>query len=515
MKLPPSKDFVATRPNRVYLRRKAVMSRFRLGQATVLTVVIAGFSSWQVSAANERSTNLEVARQLDQAFVEVAAKVSPAVVVINVVQRVKDDEEDGTYESLPPGFWRYFHRQFQNPQPEKALGEGSGVIIRDDGYILTNGHVVQDAESIEVRLQDGRTFKAKLRGVDPQSDVAVIKIEAKGLPVATFGDSTKARVGEFAIAIGAPFTFDYSVTFGHVSAKGRSNVVPGYEGAAMDQDFIQTDANINPGNSGGPLVNINGEVIGINTLIRGLHTGIGFAIPSNFAKEVADKLIANGKFTRAWLGVEIHGIKEDSEFRELVKGVEDGVVVRSILPNGPASKSDLRPSDIITAVDGKPVATAQDLRSEIREKAIGQPVTLDIYRPSSAGNGKTLKVKVSPGEWIQPETTLASVKSAPATASKTNFELGVTVRSLTSEVASQFGVEMTDGVVVVSVEKNSPAALKDIKPGDVITAINQAPVTNPKEFRDALKQSDPKKGILVNLVSGNSSRFEIVKQTGP
>ena len=308
MKLPPSKDFVATSPNRVYVPGKAVMSRFRLGQATVLTVVIAGFSSWQVSAANERLTNLEVARQLDQAFVEVAAKVSPAVVVINVVQRVKDDEEDGSYESLPPGFWRYFHRQFQNQQPEKALGEGSGVIIRDDGYILTNGHVVQDAESIEVRLQDGRTFKAKLRGVDPQSDVAVIKIEAKGLPVATFGDSTKARVGEFAIAIGAPFTFDYSVTFGHVSAKGRSNVVPGFEGAAMDQDFIQTDANINPGNSGGPLVNINGEVIGINTLIRGLHTGIGFAIPSNLAKEVADKLIANGKFTRAWLGVEIHGI---------------------------------------------------------------------------------------------------------------------------------------------------------------------------------------------------------------
>ncbi len=488
------------------------MNSFRYA---LLPALIAGFAWPAAATGNDPAANLEVARQLDQAFVEAAAKVSPAVVVINVVQKAKDEEDNGTYESLPPGFWRYFHQQFQNQQPEKSLGEGSGVVMREDGYILTNGHVVQDAESIEVRLQDGRTFKAKLRGLDPQSDVAVIKIDCTGLPVVRFGDSAKTRVGQFAIAIGAPFTFDYSVTFGHVSAKGRSNVIPGYEGAAMDQDFLQTDANINPGNSGGPLVNINGEVIGINTLIRGLHTGIGFAIPSNLAKEVADELIANGKFTRAWLGVEIHGIKEDSEFRELVQGVEDGVVVRSILPNGPASKSELRPSDIIIAVDGKSVATAQDLRGEIRGKAIGQPITLDVFRPTSSRNGKMLKVKVSPGEWVQPEARAASTKQTPTSSTKPDFEMGITVRPLTMDVATQFGVEMTDGVVVVSVENNSPAASKDIKPGDVITAINHQPVSTAKQFRDALKQAEPKKGILVNLVSGNSARFEIIKPTEP
>src|SRR5436190_4606669 len=263
------------------------------------------FSAEPVSA-EAPNPDLQLARQLNSAFVQVAERLSPTVVVINVVQAItsaEDEEEDGHFDSMPPGFWRHFHEQFK--RPEQTLGQGSGVIIRGNGYILTNRHVVEDAESIDVRLKDGRSFKASVRGVDPQSDVAVIKIDAEGLPVAILADSAKTRVGEFAIAIGAPFSLDFSVTFGHVSAKGRSNVVDGYEGATMDQDFIQTDALINPGNSGGPLVNIEGEVIGINTLIRGMHTGIGFAVPSNLAREIADQLIADGKFMRPWLGIAI------------------------------------------------------------------------------------------------------------------------------------------------------------------------------------------------------------------
>src|SRR5579859_2766821 len=255
------------------------------------------------------STNLDVARQLDSAFAEVAEKLSPTVVVINVEQAAtspEDGDEDSHFDSMPPGFWKKFHEQFK--RPEQTLGQGSGVIIRSNGYILTNRHVIDDAEKIEVRLQDGRIFKGVVRGFDAQSDVAVVKIEADNLPTARLADSNKTRVGEFAIAIGAPFSLDYTVTFGHVSAKGRSNVIDGFEGATMDQDFIQTDALINPGNSGGPLVNIEGEVIGINTLIRGMHTGIGFAIPSNLAKEVSDELIAQGKFQRAWLGVMIKAL---------------------------------------------------------------------------------------------------------------------------------------------------------------------------------------------------------------
>ena len=297
-------------------------------------------------AAEQPATNIEIARQLNQAFVDVAEKVTPAVVVINVIQKATlitpDEDNDDSTESTPREFRRNFQLPYEELPQEKAFGQGSGVIIREDGYILTNGHVVEEAEKISVRLHDGRVFKGKVRGVDPKSDVAVIKIDAKGLPVAALADSTKTRVGEFAIAIGAPFSLDYSVTYGHVSAKSRSNIIEGESGAVMDQDFIQTDANINPGNSGGPLVNINGEVIGINTLIRGLHTGIGFAIPSSLAKEISDKLISDGKFTRAWLGIGIRAYRDDPEFREIFKGVNDGVVVLSLQTNGPAYKSDLR-----------------------------------------------------------------------------------------------------------------------------------------------------------------------------
>ncbi len=458
--------------------------------------------------AREPSANLELVKQLNQAFVEVAEKVSPAVVVITVIQKpaAAEEDEDSRFETLPRQFRRYFRRQFEDLPQEKSQGQGSGIIIRPDGFILTNGHVVENAESIQVRLQDGRTFKGKIRGVDPQSDVAVVQIEAKGLPVARLGDSTKTRVGEFAIAIGVPYNLDYSVTYGHVSAKGRSNIIVGEEGAAMDQDFIQTDANINPGNSGGPLINIDGEVIGVNTLIRGLHTGIGFAIPSTLAKEVSDQLISEGKFTRAWLGIGIRAVRDDPDFRELIKGVDNGVLVTMVLSNGPAAKSELKPTDVITAVDGKPVNTPQQLRDEIRGKKIGQPVSLDVFR-----KGKAAKVKVSPGEWINPTEVYSLAKIRPADATEI-AELGLSVKSMTHELASQFGVDVTEGVVVVTVEKDTPAAHKGIKPGDIITAVDQKQVATPKQFREALKKTDLKKGILLNLISGNTARFEILKE---
>ena len=463
-------------------------------------------------AAREATPNLDLARQLNQAFVDVAAKVSPSVVVITVVQKPapatsatnEDSSDEDSFDNLPPGFWRRFHEQFKR-RPEQTYGKGSGLILREDGYILTNGHVVEDADSIEVRLQDGRMLKGTVRGVDPQSDLAVIKVDSRGLPAARLGDSSQVRVGEFTIAIGAPFSLDYSVTFGHVSAKGRSRIIEGPEGASMDQDFIQTDALINPGNSGGPLVNIEGEVIGINTLIEGLHSGIGFAIPSNLAREVSDELIARGKFTRPWLGVAIQGFRDDPDLRELIKGVDDGVVVSRIMPDGPAAKSDLRPSDIITAVDGSRVTTAQQLRNAIRNKKIGQPVTLDVFR-----KGKSLQVKISPAEWIEPIATVAKDKATPPPEAN-SATLGVTIQALTKELAAQFGVDAAEGVLVAAVEKDSPAARKGIKAGDVITSINQQQTDTPKQFREALKKVDVKKGVLVNLVSNHSARFEIVK----
>ena len=275
---------------------------------------------------------LEIAPQLKPAFIEVADNVSPAVVVVKIAHKpdyVELDEDNPLWELIPRQFRRQLEEQFEKRRQKRPAqqepqydGQGSGVVIRENGYILTNRHVVEGADKIKVRFKDGREFDAQVRGVDPQSDIAVLKIDAENLTVAKLGDSSKTRVGEFAIAIGAPFELDYSVTFGHVSAKGRSHVIPSFgessPGAWMDQDFIQTDASINPGNSGGPLVNIDGEVIGLNTLIRGLHTGIGFAIPSNLAKEVAEKLISDGKFTRAWLGVGIIALKDYAD-RDLFK----------------------------------------------------------------------------------------------------------------------------------------------------------------------------------------------------
>ena len=459
--------------------------------------------------ASSASPELEMVRQLNKAFVEIAARVSRSVVVINVVQKESptsfDDEDQDHSDSMPPGFWKRFHEQFKRPPMEKAIGQGSGIIIRENGYILTNGHVIEDAESVSVRLQDGKTYKATVRGVDPQSDVAVIKIEAQGLPVAELGDSGQTRVGEFAIAIGAPFGFDFSVTFGHVSAKSRANIIDGQEGMSMDQDFMQTDALINPGNSGGPLVNVEGQVIGINTLIQGLHTGIGFAIPSNLAKEVSDQLIGTGKFTRPYLGIGMNAVREETDLRELIPGIQDGVVVRRIVPDGPAAKSDLKPSDIITAVDGEPVTTPQQLRYAIRGKKIGDPITLEVYR-----QGKIIPIKISPSEWPEPAVTVTQVKNAPASKAAA-VELGITVKALTPALASQFGTTTIEGVLVATVEKNSPAARSGLRPGDIITAIDQQPIGNRKQFQAAVEKADLRKGVLLNLISGNTARFEILK----
>lgn len=502
-------------------RLMKIMNFLTAGIAAAVLFVPANIFARSAEAVAKPNANLELARQLNEAFVQVAEQVSPAVVVITVVQKPmassrvlegSEDEQDQFYEQ----FRRFFQREQEPVQPQKTTGQGSGIIIRKNGYILTNRHVVEDAENIEVRLKDGRTFKGEVRGVDAPADVAVIKIEADSLPVARLADSSKTRVGEFAIAIGAPFALDYTVTFGHVSAKDRSNIVPldgERQTAMMDQSFIQTDANINPGNSGGPLVNIDGEVIGINTLIRGLHTGIGFAIPSNLAREIADKLITDGKFTRSWLGIGIRSLREYPEFRDLVPGVQDGVVVEGIVANGPAAKSKpkLAPADVITAVDGKPVVTAQQLKDEIRSKRVGQEVVLDVYRSSHEG-GK-MKITVKPGEWVeQTEVVNNNNDTSSPEISAAKNPLGLSVKTLTSDLARKFNVDQTDGVIVVDVDKNGIAAQGGIQEGDIITKIDGHTITNARQFREATKNIDTKKGTIVHLISDGSAKFEVLKE---
>src|SRR5437867_5329760 len=423
-------------------------------------------------AAKENAAAMDLARQLNQAFIEVADKVSPAVVVIKLAHKPDyRDPDDGNnpFLDLVPELRKRFEEQFKQRQQRQSRREpvydaqGSGIVIREDGYILTNSHVVEGADKIMVKLKDGTEYEgAEITGVDSQSDVAIIKINAKNLTVAKLGDSSKTRVGEFAIAIGAPFELDYSVTFGHVSAKGRRVFS---DQVMMDQDFIQTDASINPGNSGGPLVNIDGEVVGINTLIRGMNRGIGFAIPINLAREVSDQLIKDGKFSRTWLGIKIESLSESKDYRNLVSTVTHGVVVRSVVRDGPVASSDLQPADVITAVDGKEVATAQDLKSEIRTKPAGKQVTLDVVR-----DDKRIKVKVKPDEMLEENS-----QDLRAHRSKDTVEpglIGLKVQTLTRELAKQFEVELTEGLIVTDVESGSIAEQKRIKPGDIITEVN-------------------------------------------
>ena len=489
--------------------------------ANAATWLFAALLAVAIPVDAQKAEALSLARQLNQAFIDVAANVSPSVVVIRVAHGPDyvdpNEEENPFFDMLPPQFRRQLDEQREKLRREREEGrrshreplfdaKGSGVIIRKEGYILTNRHVVDGAEKLKVLFNDGTEFDGEIRGVDAQSDLAVIKIDPKDKEIvaARLADSDKTRVGEFAIAIGAPFELDYSVTFGHVSAKGRSAILPDRR---MDQDFLQTDANINPGNSGGPLVNIEGEVIGINTLIRGMQTGIGFAIPSNLAREISDKLITDGKFVRGYLGIEIVPLKTDHELREQLSGVFDGVVVKGIAPNGPAAHSDLKPGDVILSVDGQTVSTAQQLKNEIRGKRIGAPVTLDVHR-----FGKNVKVKVKPEAW--PDDNGPALVQKKEASEKGVRSFGLVVQTVTDELAEQFGIEKVQGVLVTEVERGSAAERKGIRPGDVIQEVGGKPVSSPKQFLDQTKNADPKKGVVIIYATRGTSRVEILKDLG-
>src|SRR6202162_1349426 len=348
----------------------------------------------------------DVVHQLNNAFAKVFEVVAPSVVIIEVSK--KNDTETSAFEDLcfqgPP--------DENNPRPNQRnlqpiQSEGSGFIVRPDGYIFTNFHVVEEADKIDVKLKDGREFPAKVVATDEKTDIAVIKIDAKDLPIVQLGDSDAVRVGQFAFAIGAPFKLDYTFTYGVVSGKGRSKLLAtsGYS----ISDYLQTDASINPGNSGGPLCDIDGKVIGMNTLINGINRGLGFAIPSNMAKEIGDELIAGRKIVRPWLGIRIETLGDDSSIRDLFKGIERGVVVRTIEADAPAYKSDLRPFDVITQVDGAPVAADTQLQHEMFEKKGGEKVELGVWR-----KGQMMKIAVTPGE-LPNDIGRAPVQPAPPT----------------------------------------------------------------------------------------------------
>ena len=449
----------------------------------------------------------DVVHQLNNAFAKVFETVAPSVVIIEISK--KNDSETSAFEDLffqgPPDE-NNPRRNQRSPQPSQS--EGSGFIVRPDGYIFTNFHVVEAADKIDVKLKDGREFSAKVVGSDEKTDIAVIKIDAKDLPVVQLGDSDAVRVGQFAFAIGAPFKLDYTFTYGVVSGKGRNKLLA--TGGYSISDYLQTDASINPGNSGGPLCDIDGKVIGMNTLINGMNRGLGFAIPINMAKEIGAELIAGHKIVRPWLGIRIETLGDDPSIRDLLKGADKGVVVRTIEADAPAYKSDLRPFDVITHVDGAPVDSDSQLQHEILKKKIGQNVELTVWR-----KGQAIKIPVKTGEL---PNEIARASNEPIQPGQPKQEdagkFGLQVQDLTKEVAERLHLAVQQGVIVTDVADNSLAAQQDIQREDIITEVDGKPVTNVPSFREALTKADPKRGVLLYLDRKGSKTFAVLKAGG-
>src|SRR5467141_820501 len=392
-------------------------------------------------SAGAAEAGKDVVHQLNNAFAKVFETVAPSVVIIEISKK-NDPSESSALEDLffqgPPDE----NNPRRNPSgPRPVQSEGSGFIVRPDGYIFTNFHVVEGADKIDVKLRDGRNFPATVVGTDEKTDIAVIKIDAKDLPVVQMGDSDAVRVGQFAFAIGAPFKLDYTFTYGVISGKGRSKLLS--NGGYNIADYLQTDTSINPGNSGGPLCDIDGKVVGMNTLINGLNRGLGFAIPSNLVNEIGTQLIAGNKIIRPWLGIRIETLGDDSSIRDLFKGLEKGVVVRTIEAEAPANKSDLRPFDVITQVDGAPVASDTQLQREILKKKIGQAVKLTVWR-----KGQTIKIPVTTGE-LPNEIQRASNEPVQPNQPKPEDigKFGLQVQDLTKEVAERLHLDAKQGVI--------------------------------------------------------------------
>jgi serine protease Do len=495
----------------MYKKTTTKMATVMLSMACFVATITAAVPAY----AADREASISLLNQLSDAFAQIAEEASPAVVFIQVEKQIS---MRGFNRGMGPQGWPFdfFDRFFgpgmpgmpmpQGPGPDQSgpqdrivpYGQGTGFILSPDGYIVTNHHVVGEADRVKVQLADGREFDAEIVGSDPQTEVALIKIDAKDLPALPLGNSDNLRVGEWVLAIGSPFGLNHSVTAGIVSARGRGNLqIVDYA------DFIQTDAAINPGNSGGPLLNLAGEVVGMNTAIlsrSGGNVGIGFAIPINMVKYVEGQLKKDGTVKRGFLGVGIQNLTSDlAQWFDLPNG--RGALITEVTPDSPAERAGLKADDVIVEFDGRPVEDTGSFRSRVATTEPGTSVDITVIRK---GERMTKKVEVGTLDNDMQMARRGNEVKAPA-------EIGITVQNLNDEIAERLGFQDQSGVVVSGVEPGSAAEAAGIQPGVLIQEVNRKPVKNVNDFTKALQDSAGQRSTLLRLRDGDMSRYVAIE----
>lgn len=458
--------------------------------STLILCIFFLLSMFQLSAtdmllAADVTSGINLLEEMEKVFVQLSDRVKPAVVNIS---------PSPSFVPPPQG-----PDEGQGEKPPELPGSGSGVIVDKRGYILTNNHVVGEAAEVEVRLSDKSRFIGKVVGKDPDTDLAVVKVDTDHeLPFVPIGDSSKLKVGQWAIAVGNPFGLDRTVTVGVVSAMGRENI-----NLSRYEDFIQTDASINPGNSGGPLFNIHGEVIGINTAIINFAQGIGFAIPSNMARDIMAQLVEKGRVVRGWLGIGIQQLTPELASKFGVKETE-GVLVSEVFDGHPAQKAGIIPGDIISGVEGKQVDTPAALARAIAGMMPGKKVEVEVIRD---GKRRSLVVEIT--ERKEEVVTAAIPKAKPEIA------LGINVEDLTQELIERFNIKEKKGVVISDVEPNSPAEREGIRPGDLLKEVNKVEVNSVTEFNAVMSKLKKDESILLRVIRENRAFFIVLNLGKP
>ena len=474
-----------------------------VAERTLVMLITTMVISWS-------GTGTALAKTAPESFADLAEKLLPSVVNISTTQTVEGRERP-TMPQLPPGspfeefFKEFYDRNGPQQRSRRATSLGSGFVISKDGYVVTNNHVIADADEITVILQDDTRLPAELIGRDPKTDLAVLKVKPrKELTAVGFGDSSVARVGDWIVAIGNPFGLGGTVTAGIISARGRDINSGPYD------DYIQTDASINRGNSGGPMFNLKGQVIGINTAIfspTGGSVGIGFAIPSSTAKPVIDQLIKNGSVKRGWLGVHIQAVTDEIA-ETLGLNEAKGALVANVIKGSPAEMAKIKAGDVILTFNGKKVEEMRSLPRIVAETQVGKDTEVSVWRD---GEIKTLKVAV--GE-LEDEKQVTSIGGEPKGGERDIDDLGLTLSAITDQVRSRFKLTKdAQGLLVTKVDGDGPAAEKNIRPGDIIVEVSQEEVSTTadvvKKIREVKKAG--RKTVLLLLEGQGGMRFVVVR----